>query len=86
MLGSGLVCTFGSDFCGSGAVAARTFFDELANLDFGHWCANLNNIHFPHEKRVAETSSLIEFFYEPIYPRPGVGSTNARGIHPPINM
>ena len=82
--GAGLVCTFGSDSCGSGAVAAWIFCDELANLDLGHWGTNLNNIHFSHEKRVAETSSLIGFFYEPIYHRPGVGSTNVSGIHPCI--
>jgi hypothetical protein len=58
--GPGLVCILGADFCGS-SVVAWTFFDELANLGLGHWGANLNNIHFPHKKRVARTR-LTGFF------------------------
>jgi hypothetical protein len=76
MLGFGFACTFPWDLCGSGAVTVRTFLHDLGYLDSGHWGGHLNNIHFCHEKRVAEILSLTGFLYEPTYSWLGLGSND----------
>jgi hypothetical protein len=84
VLGFGFACTFPWDLFGGGAIAAGTFLHDLGYLDSGYWGGHLNNIHFCHEKRVAENLSLTGFLYEPTYSWLGVGSTNVLGGSPPV--
>jgi len=66
VLGFGFTCTFHWGFFGSGAVTAWIFSYDLEYLDSDPWGGHRSNIHFSHEKTVAEISGLIRFFYEPI--------------------